>query len=73
MEFASAARRLGVGTVTSHRSGETCDPHIVHVGVAAGSVMLKSGIVGGERVAKSNELLRLSEHDLIHSLRAVAG
>lgn len=71
MEFASAARRLGIGTVTSHRSGETCDPHIVHVGVAAGSAMLKSGIVGGERVAKSNELLRLSEHDLIHSLRAV--
>ena len=68
MEFASAAQRLGVGTVTSHRSGETCDPHIAHVGVAAGSVMLKSGIVGGERVAKANELLRLSEHDLIHSL-----
>lgn len=61
MGFASEAGRLGVPTVTSHRSGETCDAHIVHVGVAAGSVMLKSGVVGGERVAKSNELVRLSE------------
>lgn len=73
MEFADAAEKLGVATVTSHRSGETCDPHIAHVGVAAGSVMLKSGIVGGERVAKSNELLRLSEHGLIHSLSEAPG
>ena len=61
MMFAATAEKLGVATVTSHRSGETCDPHIVHVGIAAGSVMLKSGVVGGERVAKSNELLRVSE------------
>lgn len=61
MAFADAAEKCGVATVTSHRSGETCDPHIVHVGIAAGSAMLKSGVVGGERVAKANELLRVSE------------
>jgi enolase len=30
--------------------------------------MLKAGIVGGERVAKLNELLRLREYDLIDSM-----
>ena len=69
MAFAAAAEKLGIATVTSHRSGETCDPHIVHVGIAAGSVMLKSGVVGGERVAKSNELLRVSES--VPGLRAM--
>jgi enolase len=30
--------------------------------------MLKVGVVGGERVAKLNELIRLSEHDLIQGM-----
>jgi enolase len=30
--------------------------------------MLKAGIVGGERVAKLNELLRLREYDLIDGM-----
>jgi enolase len=30
--------------------------------------MLKSGVVGGERVAKLNELLRLIEYDLIEGM-----
>jgi enolase len=33
--------------------------------------MLKVGIVGGERVAKLNELLRLSEHDLIRGMAEI--
>lgn len=65
LEFASLADERGIRLVTSHRSGESTDPHIAHIGIATGSRMLKAGIVGGERVAKINELLRLSGHDLI--------
>lgn len=60
-EFAAEAARSGVRLVTSHRSGETPDPHIAHVGIATSSAMLKAGIVGGERVAKLNELVRAEE------------
>jgi enolase len=30
--------------------------------------MLKSGVLGGERIAKLNELLRLTEYDLIEGM-----
>ena len=62
---------MGVGLVTSHRSGESTDSQISHIGIATGSRMLKVGVVGGERVAKLNELLRLSEHGLIRGVREV--
>ena len=65
MEFADEATANNVKLITSHRSGESTDSHISHIGLATKSKMLKVGIVGGERVAKLNELLRLSEHDLI--------
>lgn len=55
------ARSAGWATVTSHRSGETADDTIAHLAVAFGSVGLKTGAVGGERVAKLNELLRIEE------------
>ena len=71
MEFADLANRNGVGLVTSHRSGESTDSQISHIGIATGSRMLKVGVVGGERVAKLNELLRLSEHGLIRGVREV--
>lgn len=61
LRFAQAARKLRYSLITSHRSGETTDSHIAHVAIATGSVMLKTGVVGGERVAKLNELLRISE------------
>jgi enolase len=61
LEFAAEAERLGYRVITSHRSGDTPDPHIAHVAIATGSIMLKSGVVGGERVAKLNELLRVDE------------
>jgi len=53
------ARRHGVGTVTSHRSGDLPDGWLAHVAVASGAAGLKCGLLGGERVAKLNELLRL--------------
>jgi enolase len=65
LEFASVANQNNIRLITSHRSGESIDSQISHIGIATKSKMLKVGVVGGERVAKLNELLRLSEHDLI--------
>lgn len=64
-EFAKVASQNNIKLITSHRSGESTDSHISHIGLATKSKMLKVGVVGGERVAKLNELIRLSEHDLI--------
>jgi len=68
LEFAEVANQNNVKLITSHRSGESIDSHISHIGLATKSKMLKVGIVGGERVAKLNELIRLSEHDLIRGM-----
>ncbi|NIM26053.1 MAG: enolase [Nitrososphaeria archaeon] len=68
MEFAQLANNNNVRLITSHRSGESTDSHISHIGLATKSKMLKVGVVGGERVAKLNELIRLSEHDLIRGM-----
>ena len=65
LEFAEEAKQNNIRLITSHRSGESTDSQISHIGLATKSKMLKVGIVGGERVAKINELLRLSEHGLI--------
>ena len=63
--FAKLANQNNIRLITSHRSGESTDSQISHIGIATKSKMLKVGVVGGERIAKLNELLRLSEHDLI--------
>lgn len=68
LEFAEVANNNSIKLITSHRSGESTDAHISHIGLATKSKMLKVGIVGGERVAKLNELIRLSEHDLIRGM-----
>jgi len=47
--------------VVSHRSGETTDETIAHLAVASCSPMLKTGVMGGERIAKLNELIRIEE------------
>jgi len=65
LEFANVANQNNVKLITSHRSGESTDSQISHIGIATGSKMLKVGVVGGERIAKLNELLRLSGHDFI--------
>ena len=48
-----------LATVTSHRSGEVPEGWLAHVALGTGARALKCGVVGGERVAKLNELLRL--------------
>jgi enolase len=53
------ARSRGVSTVTSHRSGDVPEGWLAHVALGTGARGLKCGILGGERVAKLNELLRL--------------
>ena len=68
LEFAKVANQNNIKLITSHRSGESSDSHISHIGIGTGSKLLKVGIVGGERVEKVNELIRISEHDLIHGM-----
>src|SRR5918994_6035291 len=55
--FAEECKRKNLKIITSHRSGESVDPHISHIAVATQSKMIKSGIIGGERVAKLNDLI----------------
>jgi len=71
LEFAKEANDNNIKLITSHRSGESTDSHISHIGIATKSKMLKVGVVGGERVAKLNELIRLSEHDLIRGMAEI--
>ncbi|OPY37182.1 MAG: Enolase [Methanoregula sp. PtaU1.Bin051] len=55
------AHTSGLDTVMSHRSGETTDETIAHLATAFSCVFLKTGVVGGERIAKLNELIRIEE------------
>ena len=71
LEFANVANQNNIRLITSHRSGESIDSQISHIGIATKSKMLKVGIIGGERIAKLNELLRLSEHDLIRGMAEI--
>jgi len=68
MNFAQECTASGIKLITSHRSGESIDSHLSHIGIATDSKMLKAGILGGERVAKLNELLRLTEYGLIDGM-----
>jgi len=68
LAFAREASRAGIALVTSHRSGESVDSHISHIAVATRSAMLKTGVLGGERVAKLNELLRMSGQGIIQGM-----
>ena len=71
LEFAKTAKNNDIKLVTSHRSGESIDSQISHIGIGTNSKMLKVGVVGGERVAKLNELIRLSEYELIQGMAEV--
>ncbi len=47
--------------IISHRSGETEDNILAHLAVGFQVPIIKTGIVGGERTVKLNELLRIEE------------
>lgn len=55
------ATNAGFVPIASHRSGETCDPYLAHLAVGMDCPVIKVGVLGGERVAKVNELLRIEE------------
>lgn len=56
------AKQAKYNTVISHRSGETEDAAIAHLAVGLGAGQIKTGSLSrSERVAKYNELMRISE------------
>ena len=57
---ARLARQAGWTTVASHRSGDVPEGWLAHLSVGLHSAGIKCGLLGGERVAKLNELLRLA-------------
>ena len=61
VETVKLAQARGFKTIMSHRSGETTDDTIAHLAVGLGSHGIKTGAVGGERIAKLNELVRIEE------------
>ncbi|HVM46183.1 MAG TPA: phosphopyruvate hydratase [Candidatus Thermoplasmatota archaeon] len=61
VETIQLAHEAGFKTIISHRSGETTDDAIAHIGAAFGCFGIKTGAVGGERTAKLNELIRIEE------------
>jgi enolase len=72
LDFARVAEEKGYSIITSHRSGETPGAHIADVAIATGSKMLKSGVVGGERVDKLNRLLRITEAENCRMVKLTA-
>jgi len=58
-EAIRVARKYGIKTIVSHRSGETEDVFIIHLTKAAGADAVKIGAPLNERIAKFNELIRL--------------
>jgi enolase len=66
--FAKECNDHNVKIITSHRSGESVDSHISHIAIATNSIMLKAGVVGGERISKLNEFLRITEYGLIEGM-----
>lgn len=58
------AKKNNYNTIISHRSGETEDTTIAHLAVGLGADQIKTGSLSrSERIAKYNELLRISEID----------
>jgi len=61
-EFIQLAKKNNIVTIISPRTGDTCDTTLSHLGVGWGVELLKTGgAIGGERIAKVNELIRIEE------------
>jgi enolase len=61
IDFANTAKSNSYVVTASHRSGESVDPHLAHIALGVSAEIIKSGTVGGERIAKLNELIRVDE------------
>ncbi len=66
LEFSELAKKHRYQIIASHRSGDTVDANLAHIAIGTGALMIKSGVVGGERIAKLNELLRIEEFKFIN-------
>jgi enolase len=61
-EFIRLAKKNNIITIISPRTGDTCDTTLSHLGVGWQVELLKTGgALGGERIAKVNELIRIEE------------
>lgn len=62
IEAVLMAKKAGYNTIISHRSGETEDTSIAHLAVGLGAGQIKTGSLSRtDRLAKYNELIRISE------------
>ena len=62
MDVIRKSREAGLGTIISHRSGETSDDIIADMAVGTNSLQIKTGAPArSDRTAKYNQLLRISE------------
>jgi enolase len=60
LDTIAMAQRAGMGTIISHRSGDTEDTTIADLAVAVGAGQIKTGsVTRSERCAKYNRLLRI--------------
>ena len=71
LEFANECNKNDIKLITSHRSGESIDSHIADIAIATSSKLIKTGVIGGERIAKLNQLVRLLEYGLIKGMSDV--
>lgn len=60
-EVIDIAKDNKIVPVISNRSGETEDNSIAHLAVGWERSIIKTGIIGGERTSKLNELRRISD------------
>ncbi|RLG03825.1 MAG: hypothetical protein DRN61_04135 [Thaumarchaeota archaeon] len=61
MKSVKLALDRGIVPTISHRSGEPPEGTLAQLAVGWGGKLLKAGVMGGERVSKANELLRVGE------------
>tara|TARA_B100001079_G_scaffold45775_1_gene37137 strand:- start:154 stop:969 length:816 start_codon:yes stop_codon:yes gene_type:complete len=62
MDVIRKSREAGLGTIISHRSGETSDDIIADLAVGTNSLQIKTGAPArSDRTSKYNQLLRISE------------
>jgi enolase len=61
-QFSDLAKKTGHVVIASHRSGDNEGGHLAHFAVGFRCGLMKSGVVGGERTSKLNELIRIGEH-----------
>jgi len=61
LNVVKTAREANYIPVASHRSGETSDTYLANLAVGYNCPIVKIGILGGERLAKINELIRIED------------